>query len=157
MFVNYDIETRNLVLDAMYFDNAINKNFTLPDIVYLLRESFKNPSTYYDVFDEERIEPDVDPACGFCIVSSYLIYNMTGRDKVWQIYGLPMSLHWWLYHKQSHQIFDITHTQFDKHTLHRQYNRGQPIHKKTINPIFFDTLKNKAQILAKCAGLAKRE
>ena len=143
----YDQETKNLMLDAMDFSDAISEHFTLPEIVYLLRESFKKPATYPRVFQEARIDPDADPASGFCIVSSYLIYNMTGGNKVWKIYHTP--LHWWLYHKQSHTIFDITHTQFSDKYVHQLYNLGQPVPLSEFDRI----LKSKAKDLAKQAGL----
>ena len=107
---HYDQETNNLMLDAMEFKDAYNANYTLPEMVYLLRKSFKERKTRHDVlgkYDLELYENEFeydsngqkrkkDPARGFCMVSSYLIYSMTGGDKVWELYGTPM--HWWLVH-----------------------------------------------------------
>ena len=147
----YDRESDNLVLDAMEFTDVINAKFTLPEIVYLLRKSFKERLTYYRVFKESRLEPGEDPAAGFCMVSSYLIYSMTGGNKFWELHGTNM--HWWLYHKQSGQIFDITHTQFDDKDLPGIYRLGRPVQYLQKGEMFDDILKEKAQELAKCAGL----
>ena len=150
---SYDQETRNLMLDAMEFDNVYNKRFTLPEIVYLLRNSFKERITYYEVFGKDGMESrdGIDPSTGFCMVSSYLIYSLTGGNKVWELNGT--FLHWWLYHKQSHTIFDITNTQFKPKELQAHYQNGQPVNKLKTDPMFHDILKQKAHILAHCAGI----
>ena len=147
----YDRESQNLMLDAMEFTDVVGQKFTLPDMVCLLRKSFKERLTYYRVFEEDRPSYDVDPATGFCMVSSYLIYDMTGGDKVWQIRGTNM--HWWLYHKQSQKVFDITHTQFNDKDLPGIYRIGRPVQYLNRGEVFDDVLKEKARELAKCAGL----
>ena len=147
----YDQETNNLVDDAKDFTNVITQRFDLPTIVKLLRDSFKKHTTYYHVFEESRLENNADPASGFCMVSSYLIYNMAGGDSVWQIRGTDM--HWWLYHKQSQKVFDITHTQFDDKDLPGIYRIGRPVQYLQKGEVFDDVLKEKARELAKCAGL----
>ncbi len=151
---SYDNATFDLMDFAGNFQDAYSENFTLPEMVYLLRNSFKQGVTHRDVLGEP-MNTNEDRSRGFCMISSYLIYSMTGGDKVWELQGT--NLHWWLYHKQSHQIFDITHTQFDKRTLYGHYKYGQPVTKLKTDLMFFDVLKDKAQILARRAGLAKRE
>ncbi len=161
----YDEESNNLMLDAMEFTDVYNEKFTLPEIVYLLRRAFKERSTRGKVlgkedlklYDEEyEIDSDgnkrpKDPASGFCMVSSYLIYSMTGADKVWELHGTP--IHWWLYHKKTHQRFDITHTQFNERTLNAHYFNGKNVKYLNTDPLFYDILKQNAHMLAQCAGL----
>ena len=147
----YDHESQELMLDAMEFDDINSKPFTLPEIVYLLRNTFKKPKTHREVLDEEEMDSDADPARGFCMISSYLIYSMTGGDKVWDIQGT--SLHWWLYHKQTHMRFDITHTQFNPQQLRNQYSLGKNIKLQNTDPMFYDMLQKRAHILAQNAGL----
>ena len=145
--VAYDQESANLYEDAYDFKDATG----LPDIVKLLRKSFKEPLTYYRVFNEHRLNPDGDPAEGFCMVACYLIYTMTGGDQVWQIRGTEK--HWWLYHKLSQKIFDITHTQFKDSELPNIYRYGRPAQYLQNGNAFDAVLKEEAAKLAKCAGL----
>jgi len=147
----YDRETQNLMLRAMEFEDVHDEKFTLPGMVYLLRNSFKERLTHKAVLDEIKMRPNTDPSSGFCMISSYLIYLLTGADKVWEIHGT--NLHWWLYHKQTNTIFDITHTQFLSKDLREIYKSGQPISKLKTGPVFYDMLKAKAQTLAHRAGL----
>ena len=150
---SYDQETQNLMLDATEFKDVYNEYYSLPEIVYLLRNSFKERLTYYKVFGKDGLEEhdNLDPAAGFCMVSSYLIYAATGGDKVWELRGT--FLHWWLYHKQTHTIFDITHTQFTPSELQAHYHNGQRVTKLQTDPLFYEILQEKASILAKRAGL----
>ena len=161
----YDQESRYLMLDAMDFEDVHTEKFTLPEIVYLLRNTFKERSTRYKVLGKEDLELydqeykidsegnkiPKDPSSGFCMVSSYLIYSMTGGDKVWELHGT--TLHWWLYHKQSQTRFDITHTQFDPKELNHHYSLGKNVKYLNTDPMFFNILREKAKILAHSAGL----
>lgn len=147
---NYNQESDKLVLGALNFEDAYNENFSLPEIVYLLRESFKKRITHQRVLGED-MRTDIDPSDGFCMISSYLIYSMTGGDAVWELRGTNM--HWWLYHKKSHTIFDVTHTQFKPGQLPEIYSLGQPVNKLKTDDMFYDVLKQKAVTLAKYAGL----
>lgn len=147
----YDRETQNLMLRAMEFEDVHNEKFTLPGMVYLLRNSFKERLTHKAVLDEINMRPNADPSSGFCMISSYLIYSLTGADKVWEIHGT--NLHWWLYHKQTNTIFDITHTQFTPKDVSAIYKMGRPVDKLNIHPMIHDILKAKAHTLAHRAGL----
>ena len=151
----YDTASKELMLDAMEFDDAYNEHFSLPEIVYLLRNTFKERITHKEVLDETEARPNTDPSSGFCMIASYLIYSMTGGDKVWELHGT--FLHWWLYHKQTHTIFDVTHTQFNNKELMAHYQKGCPVSRLKTDKMFYDILKEKSQVLAKRAGLAKRE
>ena len=146
----YDKESEKLMLGATIFDDAQNAKFTLPQIVSLLRKSFKQSLTHRKVLNEPLHE-NRDPSDGFCMASSYLIYSMTGGDKVWEIHGTP--LHWWLYHKKSGTVFDITRTQFSSDLLPDIYKMGCDVGHLTTDEKFYDTLKIKAKTLAHCAGL----
>jgi hypothetical protein len=139
------------MLSAMNFEDAYNENFTLAGMVYLLRNSFKERLTHKIVLEETTMRPNTDPSSGFCMISSYLIYSLTGGDKIWEIHGT--NLHWWLYHKQSSTIFDITHSQFSKKDLRGIYGQGCTVDKLKTDPMFYDILKTKAHALAQRAGI----
>ena len=147
---HYDQESNKLVLGAINFEDAFNANFSLPEIVYLLRESFKKHLTHRRVLGEP-IRPDIDPSDGFCMISSYLIYSLTGGDAVWQLRGT--NLHWWLYHKKTGTTFDITHTQFTPEQLPEIYKLGKPVNELKTDEMFYEVLKSKAMTLAKYAGI----
>ena len=146
----YDRETGKLVLGAMEFQDLREEKFSLPDIVYLLRDSFKKHVTRYRVLGE-RGRLGGDPSCGYCMISSYLIYSMTGGDDVWELRGT--NLHWWLYHKSSGTVFDVTHTQFAPKELPGIYKMGKPVKELKTDEMFYDVLKSKAMLLAKQAGI----
>lgn len=147
----YDQETRKLMLTAMDFEDVYNEKFSLAEMVYLLRNSFKERLTHKVVLDEKEMRNNTDPSSGFCMISSYLIYSLTGGNKVWELRGTP--LHWWLYHKQTNTIFDITYTQFSPEDIHGIYNQGRPVKKLKTDTMFYDVLKAKAHALAHRAGL----
>lgn len=147
----YDQETNRLVLAALNFEDVCNEQFSLTDMVYLLRNSFKERLTHRVVLDEKEMRKNTDPSSGFCMVSSYLIYSLTGGDKVWKLMGT--NLHWWLYHKQTNAIFDITHTQFSKKEAAEIYKLGVPVNELKTDDTFNDILKAKAHALAHRAGL----
>jgi len=147
----YDQETNNLMLKSIDFEDVFSEHFSLGEIVFLLRNSFKERLTHKVVLDEINMRSNTDPSSGFCMISSYLIYSMTGGDKVWELRGT--NLHWWLYHKQTATIFDITHTQFSSKDIRAIYKQGQPVNKLKTDSMFYDVLKAKAHLLAQRAGL----
>ena len=146
----YDSATDKLILDSLQFDTLDTKGVPLNVIVKLLRKSFKERITHDKILNEP-IRDDLDFSDGFCMISSYLIYSMTGGDKVWQLRGTPT--HWWLYHKKTKLIFDITHTQFKSEDLPGIYALGEPVNKLKTDPMFYDELKQKAKLLAHYAEL----
>ena len=161
----YDQETEYLMEDAAEFDDVYNEHFQLSQIVKLLRNSFKEGITRSDVFGKydyimfrDEAEYDAngrkrkkDPARGYCMVSSYLIYSMTGGDAVWELHGTPS--HWWLYHKKTHTRFDITHTQFDAPELNAHYFHGKNVKYLNTDQVFWNKLRTQAAVLAERAGL----
>lgn len=147
----YDHESQNLMLTAMNFDDITAEKFSLAEIVFLLRRSFKERLTHKQVLEENKMRPCTDPSSGFCMIASYLIYSMTGKDKVWEIHGTP--LHWWLYHKQSNTIFDVTHTQFSSKEAAEIYKLGRPVSELKTDETFNNILKMRAHKLAHRAGL----
>ena len=148
---SYDKETRNLMLTAMDFSDAYTEIFSLPEMVYLLRNSFKERLTHAAVLGEKEMRTNTDPSSGFCMIASYLIYSTTGGSKVWELRGT--NLHWWLYHKQTHTIFDITHTQFPREDVEKIYKMGVAVKKLKTDMSFHTVLKAKAHTLAHRAGL----
>lgn len=148
---HYDKETQHLMLTAMNFDVVAHENFSLPEIVFLLRRSFKERLTHKQVLEEKTMRPGTDPSSGFCMIASYLIYSLTGGDKIWEMHGT--NLHWWLYHKQSGAIFDVTHTQFSAQDIKEIYKLGCPVSKLNTDNTFNEMLKIRANKLAHCAGI----
>lgn len=147
----YDRATFDLMSLAAEFNDIYNENFTLPNMVYLLRKSFKELLTHAKVLGENKMCSNTDPSSGFCIISSYLIYSLTGGDNVWELQGT--SLHWWLYHKQTGTIFDITHTQFSNKDIQEIYKLGRPVKQLQTDETFYDVLQDKMHKLAQRAGL----
>lgn len=147
----YDQETKNLVLTSFNFEDVSCDKFSLAEIVYLLRKSFKERLTHKVVLGENEIRPNTDPSSGFCMISSYLIYSLTGGDKVWELQGT--NLHWWLRHKQTNTIFDITNTQFSPEDIAEIHSQGCPVNQLKTDAMFYDVLKAKAHTLAHRAGL----
>lgn len=147
----YDKETERLMLTAMDFDDVTSEKFSLAEIVFLLRKSFKERITHKVVLEENKMRPHTDPSSGFCMFASYLIYSMTGGGKIWELHGT--NLHWWLYHKQSNTIFDVTHTQFTPKEAREIYSIGKPVSELKTDDTFNDLLKIRAHKLAHRAGL----
>lgn len=145
---SYDRATEKLMSLALDMDVPVSKNgFALSEMVHLLRESFKYKLTYKRVFDELR-PANCDPSTGFCLVSSYYIYENTGGDAQWTLMKSP--LHWWLEHKR-YGVFDITYTQFGDKFPYSLYGTVEDRINK--NNGFLELLQTKAHILGKCAGL----
>lgn len=144
----YNDATHALMKQAAKYDVDNNNKFSLPEMVFLLRESFKQKLTYHRVFPNEPLIRDCDPATGFCLISSYYIYEKTGGNSVWDLMQTPA--HWWLRHKQTGDIFDITYTQFNQHF---PYDLGKIETRIENDRSFVEMLKSKSAILAKSSGL----
>ncbi len=145
--ISYDKATEKLVLLAQDYEVPQVGKYSLDEMVYLLRESFKNNVTFNKVFDM-KLDRKGDPSAGFCLVSSYYIYEHTGGDKIWTLMASPS--HWWLQHKIYSGPFDITYTQFSKPF---DYHCGRPETKIYNDSMFAQVLRQKAYILGKQAGL----
>ena len=144
---SYDKATRELMADALDMDLPLSRGgVSAAEMVYLLRESFKYKLTYKRVFGELQMG-NCDPSTGFCLVSSYYIYQNTGGDSEWRLMKSP--IHWWLEHKH-YGVFDVTYTQFDKPFPYRD---GTIERRIKDDPGFLNILQQKALILGKCAGL----
>ncbi len=147
---SYDDATRKLMRQAMSLDVATHGNFELVEMVSLLREAFKQKLTYRKVFPEDRIVRDCEPSTGYCLVSSYYIYQHTGADAVWDIMKTP--LHWWLRHKQTGAVFDVTYTQFKDPF---PYEMGTIESRVQDDEMFAHVLQQKALALGRAARMDK--
>ena len=130
------------------FTDRGTAEYKLPQIVYRLRDAFRSDEIYKNMTGKERLSyrPKSE---GFCATSSYVIYTMTGGDKVWDMYyAFPM--HWWLVHKETHKILDITHDQFSPSALPGKYRSGS---KYEITDKNRQDLQRMATSLMKSAGL----
>lgn len=172
---NYNEATKKLMQIANQFgDLPSNNGFNLAETVLRLRESFKYALTYKKVFDDIRPINSKDPSSDYCKVSSYYIYKNYGESNNWDILDserewvrLCLQLgtqnlkkvhcsqnHWFLVHKQSNTIFDITYTQFENPKLY--YREATIISipdTKKEDPNFIKELSDMACILGKTAGL----
>ncbi len=145
---SYDNATKKLMRQAMELDVNAMGRFSLPEMVYLLRESFKYKLTYRKVFPGDPFFSNCDPSAGFCLVSSYYIYEHTGGDAVWEIMKSPV--HWWLRHKQTGATFDVTYTQFKDPF---PYEVGKIETRMQDDEIFANIVKTKAIALGRAARL----
>ena len=147
----YDRQTAALVKRATkYFGDVHSEHFTLPEMTYFLRESYKELLTHSKVLHENKMRQRGDWSTGFCFTTSYLIYQMTGGDKVWEIYVAP-PLHCWLVHRDTGKICDVTYSQFEKPGELRIYYENGSLFKDIDK--YRDQLETQADNLAKCAGL----
>ena len=145
----YDRQTNQLAQAASKLHYVSNGKYTLKTIVSNLREAFKYKNTRNDVIGNMYLRPSDDFSAGFCFISSYLIYSMTGGDAVWEIRdAAPM--HWWLVHRETNTIFDITYSQFKPEMLRNMYQNGKKIE---LNPDTIHLLQERAHKLAQSAGL----
>lgn len=147
---SYDKATRELMEAALAMDGLprAENGMHLVGIVRLLRESFKYRTTYNRVFG--AIAPaNLEPSAGFCLVSSYYIYQNTGGDSQWNLMKGTNPVHWWLEHKR-YGVFDITYTQFDKPF---PYRSGMIERRIENDPKFLARIQAQAKILGQCAGL----
>jgi len=143
-FTSYEKATEKLANQAV----ALNVR---PDMVRALRAAFKNPDTYLKVFGEKRPDNLRSWSTSYCEVASYYVYINTGGAQVWNLVNNP--IHWWLEHKSSGEIFDITYDQFSSlepnfYTLHKLPASADPEWKQDEQK-----LRARAMILGKCAGL----
>lgn len=144
---SYDDATRRLMQQAAKYNVKSDTGFSLPEMVQMLRQSYKYKLTAKKVFGG-FFPGERDPATGFCAVTSYYIYERTGGDAVWDFMQTPV--HWWLRHKQTGDVFDVTYTQFDKPF---PYKMGAPDARIHGDTDFNKLLHQKALILGKCAGM----
>lgn len=146
---SYDKATEKLMRQAMDLDVHAEGRFSLPEMVFLLRNAFKQRLTYHRVFSEEPAGlKRNDPSEGFCLVSSYYIYEHTGGDQVWRIMKSP--LHWWLEHKQTGTVFDVTYTQFNEPF---PYSVGTVEERIKNDEQFAEILRAKSATLGRYAGM----
>ncbi|MDR1338146.1 MAG: hypothetical protein LBJ73_03930 [Rickettsiales bacterium] len=149
---SYNKASEELVLRAYDYELPVIGKFSFPEIVYMLRESFKYKLTYRRVFGENRESLGGGnifmPSEGFCLVASYYIYQSTGADKEWTLQKNPA--HWWLEHKNISGPFDVTHDQFSTPFPYYLKSAEARIGK---DEGFTEMLREKAMILGKAAGL----
>lgn len=145
----YDRQSAQLEQDSLRLHYVTNNKYTLQTIVSSLRNAFKNTETRNNVLGNMYLRPSDDFSAGFCFISSYLIYSMTGGDAVWEIHAAA-PMHWWLVHKETNTIFDITYSQFKPEMLHNLYQNGTKVEP---NSSTLHLLQEKAQKLAQSAGL----
>jgi hypothetical protein len=144
---SYNKATERLMLLAVDYDLPNAGKFSLPEMVYLLRESFKYGLTYRKVFGDLRTSAEAArPATGFCLIASYYIYDAFPGE--WKI--MKNSIHWWLEHKIISGPFDITFDQFDTPL---DYRMGVPEKRIPIDKEWTKIVHDKARILGRSAGL----
>ncbi|MDE6250005.1 MAG: hypothetical protein K2M34_00010 [Alphaproteobacteria bacterium] len=143
----YDDATLALMHQAARYNVESTVFDSLPEMVRKLRIAYKQKLTCKKVFGGFIPRP-CDPATGYCLVTSYYIYERTGGNAVWDIMQTPV--HWWLQHKQTGETFDVTYTQFDTPF---PYHMGKPETRIYTDTEFCKFLRQKAYILGKCAGI----
>jgi hypothetical protein len=145
---SYNEATQELMRRADKLDVRMPGELPLSEMVCMLRESFKYKLTYKKVFGVIFKDiNDVPPPTDYCKVASYYIYTKA-RDA-WNIKETP--LHWWLEHKATGEIFDITCDQFSEPFPYHLKPVAEPLLGR--NEEFTDKLRASAIILGKCAGI----
>jgi len=139
----YNRATDELVLLAHDYDLPQIGKFSFPEIVHLLRESFKHPLTHEKIFDYKQL-PNWVPSTNFCAVASFFIYEHTGGPDQWKFMRGPA--HWWLEHKRISGQFDITYDQFAKPYDYRNSSIEN-------NEDRLSELQKQALILGRAAGM----
>ncbi len=145
---SYNEATKGLVILAEDYEVPKVGKYSLPEIVQSLRESFKYKLTYKKVFGD-LIERECNPSTGFCLISSYYIYNSTGGQDIWKIMKNPV--HWWLEHNLISGPFDITYDQFNN--VGFSYQTKLQELRIPNDKIWTKDIHERAMILGKCAGL----
>ena len=140
----FDITTQKLVKLAGGYKVIVSGEFTFPQIVEKLRNTFKDPYIYHKIFTRGNC----NFAHGYCLAASYCVMQHTGGKDIWKL--IKGQLHWWLIHKATGQIFDITYDQFNSY-----YNYANGTLETRIGkaPIFTKAAKTQASLLAKYAGI----
>jgi hypothetical protein len=144
---SYDNATKKIILQSMSFDAPNHNRFSLPEIVHLLRESFKYKLTYRKIFGRNMPNDGANPSTDYCTIASQYICDKPGGSDVWTLVKTP--IHWWLLYNATGEIFDITYDQFSK---------GFPYHLRPTTPQVEDMgfkkiLIEKTQILGRVAGM----
>lgn len=140
---DFDIGTQRLIRLAGGFSIASAGQNTFPHIVEKLRTLFKSDDVYRFVMGEER-KIGFDYGRNFCLVASYYIMKNTGGDAVWSLFTGP--IHWWLVHKSTGNIFDITYDQFPRY----RYSIGKPETRIPEASIFTAKVQRQLALLSKC-------
>ncbi|MBN1324689.1 MAG: hypothetical protein JW974_00500 [Alphaproteobacteria bacterium] len=144
----YDAATQKLVKQAENYKFSKFGKYSFPDIVYSLRESFKKEQTHIKIFGAYIVGENDSFSEGFCMVSSYYLYENTGRGSNWKIMRDPD--HWWLVDKITNKPFDITYCQFP---YDFDYKYGVPEQSIGEDKKFAKYIQEQAFILGKCADL----
>ena len=147
----YNEATEQIVdlLDYVKFnkDSGVDKSM-IEMRIRAMRESFKYKLTHFKVFSIKEM-PKIC-STGFCGVSSYDIYRMTGEEKNWKF--MTMGVHWWILNIHTGINLDITFDQMEGRKPPYHLGR-EDIRVLDKNNSFTKDLVEKANILARCAGL----
>jgi hypothetical protein len=143
---SYNKATDKLVSQAAALEAAVGGGkIPFAKMVQSLRESFKYKLTYKRVFGYVIKDDRAPLGTDYCKVATVYIFQNTGGDAVWQLKESP--IHWWLVHKKTGAVFDITHDQFDF---------DFPYHlKPAMEPVFDKDEKLTAQLIDMAAKLGR--
>lgn len=150
---SYDNATKKLMTQAGRFNVPDHNVFSLPEVVFFLRESFKYKLTRKKVLNFVIPNDRAHIATDFCKVASYYIYANTGGEEFWTLKETP--LHWWLEYKQTGEIFDVTYDQFPEPFPYTIKPKAAPVFGK--DALFTEHLINSAKILGQCTKLDSRD
>lgn len=121
----------------------IQYRFSLSYIIEKLRSAISDEKLYNIMFNDNKH----NMGNGFCLIASYYIMKNTGGSDIWSLVSGP--LHWWLIHKPSGKIFDITYDQWSRY----DYSKGKLETRIGKSQIFTNEVHKQAMFLAKYAGL----
>ena len=142
---SYDEATKKLVNQANGYNlpNIGKKSFS--EIVYALRESFKQQETHKQIFGAYVVGKNDSFSEGFCMYGTYYLYKIL--PDIFKIMRDPD--HWWLVDLNNKQ-FDLTYCQFP---FEYDYKYGEQEKRIGVDKDFTEEINKMAVVLGKCAGL----
>ncbi len=126
----FDKATDQLVSKINLFGLDKQENIKLQKLVLLFRHSFKLRSiklVVYNKITNQELKKFPSHSYGLCKASTYAFYNVSGGNDNWDIMYISFdnfySPHYYLMHKKSQNIFDLTFDQFSDTEI--PYNSGK--------------------------------
>jgi hypothetical protein len=138
----FNIGTQKLVKLSGDYKVFMGK-LSLPYMVEKLRNAISDDKLNIIMFGDEI----KNFGNGFCLSASYYIMKNTGGEEVWTLMSGP--LHWWLVHKSSGKIFDITYDQWSMY----DYSKGKIETRIGKSKLFTNEIQKQSMFLAKYSGL----
>ena len=125
-------------------------------IIQSLQKAFEDENVKKAVLDDNWYQLNKKSgihSTGFCFASAEVIFRLAGGRKTWMVKRIldpkdwNYGSHYYIQHKESGDILDITSNQYEEREIEIPYHLGKGTGLRNIS--------NKAKILAKMAGLGE--